>query len=471
MSRGLLCLVVSLLSAVPVWAQRQPGEPIKLTLHPAGPPPRALKYQLLPELRDQTPGNAALYYYRAIAHRAEQARGPHFGEEESDWLAVPLKDFPREKARRFLNHFKNNVFREVALAARCERCDWQLSDRIREEGINLLLPDIQQMRYVANLLALRARLEIAEGHYDQALETLQTGFVLARHVSESPTLISSLVGIAIGFVMAGQLDELVQSPKAPNLYWALTDLPRPFIDLKRAFQGERVMIYGLFPELREARAAALSVREVQNLGDRFGQLLEHGGGTTGRLQAKLALIGLAAKIYPEGKRFLLDQGLPAEQVEAMPVAQVALLYMLHEYDRHFDDMIKWQSLPYWQARVGLEKAEQGLKEARANRQRMETVLATLLLPAVAKVNESTARIDRKIAALRCIEVIRLYAAAHDGRLPAELGAIAEVPIPLDPVTGKEFEYKVTDRKATLIGPVPPGAGKHLMLQYELTLER
>jgi hypothetical protein len=100
-------------------------------------------------------------------------------------------------------------------------------------------------------------------------------------------------------------------------------------------------------------------------------------------------------------------------------------------------------------------------------------LAALLLPAMEKVIFATTRIDRKIAALRCIEAIRLYVGGHDGKLPAALNDLTEVPIPVDPVTGKDFEYKVDDGKAVLSAPPPPGekpnSGNHL--KYELTLAR
>src|SRR5205807_2164290 len=91
------------------------------------------------------------------------------------------------------------------------------------------------------LLALRARLEMAEGQYDRAVSTLQTGFHLARHVAEVPTTTTALIGLAIAELMLRQVEDLVQAPGARNLYWALADLPRPFISLRRPLQGEMMM--------------------------------------------------------------------------------------------------------------------------------------------------------------------------------------------------------------------------------------
>ena len=41
--------------------------------------------------------------------------------------------------------------------------------------------------------------------------------------------------------MLGRVEELIQAPGSPNLYWALTDLPRPLLDLRKALQGEKLI--------------------------------------------------------------------------------------------------------------------------------------------------------------------------------------------------------------------------------------
>ncbi len=115
-----------------------------------------------------------------------------------------------------------------------------------------------------------------------------------------------------------------------------------------------------------------------------------------------------------------------------------------------------------------------MKQERVKEGELERLpLAGLFLPAVQKVFFATTRIDRKIAALRCLEAIRLYATTHDGKLPGALSEITEVPIPIDPVTGKEFEYKVEEGKAVLAAPPPagekPSSGNYL--KYELTLAK
>ncbi len=86
----------------------------------------------------------------------------------------------------------------------------------------------------------------------------------------------------------------------------------------------------------------------------------------------------------------------------------------------------------------MERAEKELSEAA--RRREVVPLAGMLLPVASHCQFAVVRFERRIAALRCIEAIRLYAARHEGRLPRRLGDIAEVPIPVNPVTAKPFHY-------------------------------
>ena len=57
--------------------------------------------------------------------------------------------------------------------------------------------------------------------------------------------------------MTLELEDLVQLQGSPNLYWAITDLPRPMIDLRKALQMERLWA-GLVPDLRNAKLGPLS---------------------------------------------------------------------------------------------------------------------------------------------------------------------------------------------------------------------
>ena len=81
-----------------------------------------------------------------------------------------------------------------------------------------------------------------------------------------------------------------------------------------------------------------------------------------------------------------------------------------------------------------------------------------------------ARVQWLLESQRCIQAIRLYAKSH-GKLPNSLADITEVPIPLDPATGRAFEYTCDGTKATLKLTRRPGEGPFYTPTYELTLRR
>jgi hypothetical protein len=468
MSRTLPACCLALLASAPP-ASAQAPEPIRMALHPMAPSSPALRYRLLPELIGQTPGNAADLYKQAVPLLKISADD---SKQMEEWNKLPPDRLPREDVRRLLAGYKE-ALGLIDRGARRENCDWGLAERLRMAGVNALLPEIQPMRESARLLALRARVEIAEGKFDQAARTIRTGLALARHVGESETLICCLVGNAIANVMAGQIDLFVQRPKAPNLYWPLTDLPRPFLDLRRPFQGERVMAYGTFPGVAEVladrNAGPLSPEKVAQFSKMFFSLEDR---NPLRTRATLAL--RLQKKHEAAKRALVAAGRPRAQVEKMPHVQVALLHSFSEYERMYEEMLKWQTFSYAEAAPHLRAAAERQKaELKDTEGRPVFDLATALMPAMQKVFAARTRLDRKFAALRCVEAVRLYAAAHGGRLPPTLGAIKEVPVPDDPFTGKPFEYRVDGDKATLTGPAPDDLKKNVayVLKYELTIKR
>ena len=64
--------------------------------------------------------------------------------------------------------------------------------------------------------------------------------------------------------------------------------------------------------------------------------------------------------------------------------------------------------------------------------------------------------QRKIDALRVVEAIRDYIAAHEGKLPEELSDITAVSVPVDPLTDEPFGWTVTDGVGRLTGQMIAG---------------
>ena len=474
MKHVLVAFALALLAAAAAPADDVRSKP--LTLHVPPPPARALQYALLPELRDTTPGNAVDHYRQAIKNMKQDAPPEREWYPSLDqWMAAPLKDFPRDEVRPFLKQCES-TFKEVEAGTRSESCDWGLTEKLRKAGIATTLPDLQPMREIAPLLALRVRFELAEGKTDEAARTLQTGFAMARDVADAPNLICALVGMAISVIMLDRLEEFIQQPDAPNLYWPLTDLPRPLFDLRKPMQGERLDVAGTFPGAAEMEAdlnaKPWTPEQVEKVVGLFREFTDEQNQLLQIKDDAEVLLRIAAR-HEAAKKILIDEGRPKELVDAMPHVQVALLVGLRQYDKAFDELLKCQSLSYGEAQPRMEKVDEQLKREADDKDGPALPLARLFLPAVKKVFAARTRIDRRVAALRCVEAVRLYAAGHDGKLPASLDDIKDVPIPADPVTGKPFGYRLVGDRAFFSSTPFPGqaVGNFNTPTYELMFQR
>ena len=278
-------------------AQGEPPTVVPIVLRPAPAPVPALKYRILPERHDLVQGNAAIFYHRAIENILE-ARGrrstmtakgksqPTDTDEQAahEWISCPLASIPLDRARRWLDQHQT-ALREAELGARRQACDWGFESRL--EGFELMLLEIQEMRALTRLVAIRTRVAIAEKKLDEAVYWLQTGFAMARHISQGPFLVQSLVGIASCAILNQALEDLIQSPGAPSLYWALADRPHPFIDLAPALEGERFLLEKAIPQLRELDGILREVKGAATCIELQAKLLQFNGMGQGGLGLRL----------------------------------------------------------------------------------------------------------------------------------------------------------------------------------------
>jgi hypothetical protein len=465
MPRALPALAILL--AVPLLAAAQePTETvIRMTVDPAAAPRPALKYLLLPELAEMNPGNPILGYLKCFMEQHNFFRSKKAIEDRERWSEMPLKDLPVAELRGY----GSIALTQADYAARLDTPDWQVLLKLKKEGMFLLLPEVQQLRELAGALKVRFRGEVAGRRFNGALKTAKTMFALSRHLGEHPTLISDLVGMAIAQITLDPLEEMMQQPGCPNLYWALTDLPRPFISLRKGLQGERI-IFG-------KEIAVVDYREPMTEAQ-LGKALEQF-----RFVAAMAAEGKGDGLKRLGERFfgrvkdeahvraarrrLVETGLDAAKVKQFPAMQVVLLDEIQALAVLRDEVMKTMALPYWQA-------EGVLARRRPTKAGDDEPLGAVLLPAFMKVRRAQVRLDRHIALLRCVEALRLYAAAHQGRLPAKLADVG-VPLPVDPFTGKSFVYQFdkTGATAVLRGTPPQGMerSREFNVRYEVTIRQ
>ena len=144
------------------------------------------------------------------------------------------------------------------------------------------------------------------------------------------------------------------------------------------------------------------------------------------------------------------------------------MYSLGRYKYWRDEMFKWHWLPYWQAHEGMRQATAAFYRAR-KKDPYEGWPFIALLPTLSRAPFIAARCDRHMAALQTIEAVRMYAAGHDGKLPAKLADIIAAPVPIDPITGKDFIYQIDGNTFTLDAPAPSGMSASFANVFKVTL--
>ncbi len=460
MNRTLLSLLLVVLLGCPVLAQDQ-VKIVQLDLYPAAPPRLAFQYQLFPGITGLLPeprGNAAVYYYAAV----ERTPSAEESKKISEWLKMPLDELPLKDIQALLTKYKLSM-RQLEYAARCGMCDWQLP--VERFGYGTLLPGLSGFQSLSRLLALQVRVCLAQHDYNKAIDTLRTGLAFGRNVAQAPVLINGLVGVAIESMMLKRVEEMISLPDAPNLYWALTALPTPFIDIRWSVPGEMDSVYADMPAIRDIKTRKHSREEWIRMMQQGGVILRMSGmEPNAAAENKSRTLTMALIYYSRAKNNLLAIGYTQEQVDAMCVPQVLVTAAVDEFEYWRQSASKWFAVPYWQAHEGLKQTEAAFEDLKSYNP------LAFLLPAWDKAYLSMAKAERQVAALRCIEALRLYAAAHDGALPVSLDEIREVPIPTDPVTGKPFTYTREGNHVVLESSPPTGEDPSQGMRYELTLK-
>jgi len=440
-----------------------------MTVDPAGEASPALRYRLIRSVNERKPGNAASYYYRALSLLNEQEK---LGKELKEITEIveklgddnkQLSEFPVERVRTFLGHC-GLILSELETAAECEKCDWgvdvkSLSPR---EAIELRLPEIQNSRNLARILVLKARLAIIDRKHEDAFHAISLGYQLGLDVAKFPTLISSLVGVAITAVSTSPLMELIAEPNSPNFYWGAGSVPQPFIDVIEPLEYECNWALKV-PLLQEAERPHTEAEWKRLLAEafQFKQQMEgvsslksqDGSDTNTQVDILQHVLGE----YPRAKEGLTRLGFTADQVESMPVIQVIALHDARLIPHKRDDLLRWANQPYWEAAkrfAAIEQKPVASDESKRLADMKESLsLYEILHPATGQILQAIARLDRRFVRILAIEALRMYS-FETGKYPEKLSDVTIVPVPIDPLTGNPIIYRLEGETAVLEFPPP-----------------
>jgi hypothetical protein len=149
----------------------------------AAAPVPALRYALLPLDPDRTPGDAAPIYLRLRGDTGLREAAL----KAMEWFKRPLRDFPASEARAFLQRWSDGI-KQIEYGSKRRTCDWNYTiPEQSEELITIRVSEISEMIRWSSLLALKARVEIGERRWDDALSTIAIGLAFNHHIAGGPS--------------------------------------------------------------------------------------------------------------------------------------------------------------------------------------------------------------------------------------------------------------------------------------------
>jgi hypothetical protein len=433
----------------------------ELEVSPAPEPPLAMKYRLLPDPAELKPGNAATQYYKAMVFEGQDPVSTDTHTKLFDWHDGETNVEVTE-LRDALNRLDTGeLYKSFRTATYLADCDWGLNTRV--EGLSLPLPEINQLRGVAIIPAMKAKLHIADGQLDEAMALARDLFTLSKRMQEGELMVQALVGIAIsGTLRTTFFHDWISTPDSPNLYWTLATIPLYF-DSTRIVGTEFKMPEFTLHKLSNLETDVLGVDEANNLAYQAWHI-DHFYDQRANVDVKgrQQLLVWTSRVYGEARRELEQRGYSKERIDVMPVSQVALLSRWLRYQELRDDIQRRVLLAYVQQDG--QAFDKIYESARAKYEHLAPF--DKVIPPFKGLASAQQRQARWLAAIATIEALRMYA-ADKGAWPAKLEDITQVPLPKNPDNNKPFAYKLDGKVAVLTVPYATG----LTNEYRLKLRK
>jgi tetratricopeptide (TPR) repeat protein len=351
--------------------------------------------------------NAAPFYEKAFAGLGE------WDSESETFQNAMNGDLDALKSDEVQIWLESNR-ESIGLIKQANQMDFAGFGNAPEEGrlFEVLLPNAAKSRAAARDMVLEGRLREAEGDFAGAMDEYMHALRLGGQVSQAPTLIENLTGIASQTIAADALLDSFETAGDNMDYVALAERLRdqyiPTRPMVETLQFERAMaldvLQSAFERNPEDGSVRLSPAGLANLAELLG--------STG----------------PDAP----DPAALAEQLGRVGMDAVA-----DHLNRFYDRASQASALPHAEAQAALLRLEEEISTPEF---RAANPLPAVLLPAfsraaaIANRNESQRR-----ATLLMAEI--MSSRQHLGRVPESLDEFGDRAI--DPLTGRPFVYRAT----------------------------
>lgn len=449
-----------------------------IDVQPAAEVVPALKYKLYPDRWDLKSDSALLHYNRAVIAYLQLPDDTQRKWTSSEWLSGEGDgEKPTQEDLADAVGSMEFMYQEIHALAMSEDFTWD--HRLRKlTGPDVYLyqlNDVQEIRSLARMLQLKARLRILQDDSEGAIETIADGIRLAEFVGQGETLIHKLVGMAIQSMMRNSLEDLIGTPGCPNLYWALASIPRPLHNINESVLWELDNVSRIFPVLGRAENGIWSddqaKSEWKKIIDDFSVLEGSVGADHTAIRTALAIIG--ATQVEESKQQLRQSGMSPEDVDKLPGLQAVLIQTAQQMRKLGDNLGKAYLLPRETSRDLSQRQQTRFNEYLQTNRRasLAGIISGLLFPAVQQAAEAELRTEMYYHRLMTAESLRMYVAENQ-RLPESLDKLVALPAFPDPYTGQHFEYLVEKTQAGAVvtlksaGPKNYPKGMTLKLRFK-----
>ncbi|WP_182868502.1 hypothetical protein [Stieleria mannarensis] len=447
-------------------------------LHPRRQSDPMLEYRLwpAPEKRRPRPVMVAVNRALILVAQVSPTKKREFLERYDTWTSLPIDQLPIDEARESYGPF------ETAIGVLRTGETWMgldydlgMAEMSAEDRVSTLLPEFQEMRDLARLIALRTRVAAAQGRWGDAVADLRLGFRLSQAASHSTdTLLGRLIGTAISETMFKTIESMIQQPECPNLYWALAGLPADqLFDFREAMEYESTLSshLGIIAGLDELPDSVIGEQEallrLKKITHAFATMFHPSGGATENTSLRQMTTGFQIALMVGPARQLLSNDPDwSDRVDELSDAEAVLRASDFELARIRDAWLAWALLPpeLW------DEAEARRRSAMTAAVQPRTLggqLARMMTPSVSAAMSVPLDVRQQLHRLLTLEALRMHA-AENAALPETLTDLTPVPAWHDPRIRRSFQYaRHSETEATLSMAEGPRSRDDITLNIKL----
>lgn len=429
----------------------------------AAPELPALKYQLTFDSTQLLPGNAAPVYLQALLMLSEVDEHTIDGALDAHNAGKPVVDNPKVKGLLQLN----GLLDLLDIASHRQQCDWALP--MQERGLRTLLPQLNGLREADRFLQVRGIAQIETGKIEDALQTIRMEYALGHNTAAGSPLVCGLVGVAICSVGNSLVADLASRADCPNLYWPIMNVAHTQISLREAMDNERQWLLAQVPVLAKGKTGGITAEDWNAFISQSSMIPALGQPQApGQSQPSAEELTERLKtLLPAREYYAATRHISFEEASKCDGNLVMATYFIEQYQIAADEQAKILDLPLNQTIELAQKMPERLKQLGVNSSNVGCILA----PALKRIPITFGREERQIAALAAIQALRAYAADHSGQLPATLADVLETPVPVNPMSGKMFEYRLENGTASISDTESLGASDGYSLVYTLRISK